>query len=81
MGFTDIFMTPGFRFRAVDVLLTNFHLPRSTVLALVMAFVGIERVRRAYAEAIDLGYRFFSFGDAMLMEAPAPHEPGGRQST
>jgi S-adenosylmethionine:tRNA ribosyltransferase-isomerase len=80
-GSTDIFITPGFRFQAVDVLLTNFHLPRSTVLALVMAFAGIERVRGAYEEAIDIGYRFFSFGDAMLLEAPAPQGPGGRRST
>lgn len=68
-GSTDIYITPGYRFRAVDVLLTNFHLPRSTVLALTMAFVGVERLRRAYAEAVALGYRFFSFGDAMLAEA------------
>ena len=68
-GSTDIYITPGYRFRAVDVLLTNFHLPRSTVLALAMAFVGVERLRLAYAEAIALGYRFFSFGDAMLAEA------------
>ena len=67
-GSTDIYITPGYRFRAVDVLLTNFHLPRSTVLALTMAFVGVERLRRAYAEAIAEGYRFFSFGDAMLAE-------------
>jgi S-adenosylmethionine:tRNA ribosyltransferase-isomerase len=67
-GSTDIYITPGYRFRAVDVLLTNFHLPRSTVLALAMAFVGVERLRLAYAEAIALGYRFFSFGDAMLAE-------------
>jgi S-adenosylmethionine:tRNA ribosyltransferase-isomerase len=69
-GFTDIYITPGYRFRAVDVLITNFHLPRSTVLALTMAFVGVERLRQVYAEAIALGYRFFSFGDAMLAEAP-----------
>lgn len=80
-GSTEIFITPGFRFQAVDVLLTNFHLPRSTVLALVMAFAGTERVRRAYAEAIDLGYHFFSFGDAMLMEAPTPKEREGRRDT
>ncbi|MFH0917471.1 MAG: tRNA preQ1(34) S-adenosylmethionine ribosyltransferase-isomerase QueA [bacterium] len=79
-GSTEIFMTPGHRFQAVHVLLTNFHLPRSTVLALVMAFAGIEPVHRAYAEAIDRGYRFFSFGDAMLIEAPVLEEPGGRQS-
>jgi S-adenosylmethionine:tRNA ribosyltransferase-isomerase len=70
-GSTDIFITPGCRFRAVDLLLTNFHLPRSTVLALAMAFAGVERLRQAYAEAIALGYRFFSFGDAMLIENPS----------
>jgi S-adenosylmethionine:tRNA ribosyltransferase-isomerase len=72
---TDIYITPGYEFRAVDLLLTNFHLPRSTVLALTMAFVGVERLRRAYAEAIALGYRFFSFGDAMLAEAPGATAP------
>lgn len=79
-GSTEIFMTPGYRFQAVHALLTNFHLPRSTVLALVMAFAGIERVRRAYAEAIDRGYRFFSFGDAMLIDAPVAEETDGRRS-
>jgi S-adenosylmethionine:tRNA ribosyltransferase-isomerase len=69
-GSTEIYITPGYQFQAVDVLLTNFHLPRSTVLALTMAFVGVERLRQAYAEAVALGYRFFSFGDAMLAEAP-----------
>ena len=72
-GSTDIYITPGYRFRAVDVLLTNFHLPRSTVLALTMAFVGVERLGRTYAEAVALGYRFFSFGDAMLAEARDAH--------
>jgi S-adenosylmethionine:tRNA ribosyltransferase-isomerase len=67
-GTTNIFITPGYRFRLVDALLTNFHLPRSTVLALTMAFAGVERIRRAYAEAIAMDYRFFSFGDAMLIE-------------
>jgi len=67
-GSTSIFVTPGYRFRAVDLLLTNFHLPRTTVLALVMAFAGVERVRAAYAEAIRVSYRFFSFGDAMLLD-------------
>jgi S-adenosylmethionine:tRNA ribosyltransferase-isomerase len=65
---TEIYITPGYRFRAVDALITNFHLPRSTVLALAMAFVGVERLREAYAEAIAMRYRFFSFGDAMLAE-------------
>ncbi len=68
-GSTDLYITPGYHFQAVDALLTNFHLPRTTVLALTMAFVGVERLRRAYAEAVTLGYRFFSFGDAMLAEA------------
>lgn len=67
---TDIFIYPGWRFRAgVDVLLTNFHLPRSTLLMLVSAFHGRERVLEAYSEAVEMGYRFYSFGDAMLMEA------------
>jgi S-adenosylmethionine:tRNA ribosyltransferase-isomerase len=78
-GSTEVFITPGYRFRAVDVLLTNFHLPRSTVLALAMAFTGRDRLLEAYAEAIQLGYRFFTFGDAMLVEplsAPATGDPG-----
>ena len=66
-GSTDLFILPGHRFRCVDVLLTNFHLPRSTLLALVMAFGGVEEVRRAYAEAVRARYRFFSYGDAMLV--------------
>jgi S-adenosylmethionine:tRNA ribosyltransferase-isomerase len=70
VGSTDVYITPGYRFRAVDALITNFHLPRSTVLALTMAFVGVERLRQAYAEAVEGGYKFFSFGDAMLAEAP-----------
>lgn len=78
-GSTDIYITPGYRFRAVDALITNFHLPRSTVLALTMAFVGVEQLREAYAEAVALGYRFFSFGDAMLAERPKqPEWPHGR---
>ena len=67
-GLTDIFITPGYEFLAVDAMLTNFHLPRSTVLALTMSFAGAERLREAYTEAIAEGYRFFSFGDAMLIE-------------
>ena len=66
-GRTSLFVTPGFEFRRVDALLTNFHLPRSTLLALVMAFAGIEETRRLYAEAIAERYRFYSFGDAMLI--------------
>jgi S-adenosylmethionine:tRNA ribosyltransferase-isomerase len=66
-GRTELFVTPGFEFRRVDALLTNFHLPRSTLLALVMAFAGIEETRSLYAEAIARKYRFYSFGDAMLI--------------
>ncbi len=64
---TDIFITPGHRFRATDVLLTNFHLPRSTLFMLVSAFCGLERMKAAYAHAIDKGYRFYSYGDASLL--------------
>ena len=64
---TDLFITPGFEFRAFDALLTNFHLPRSTLLMLVCAFAGLEQTRTAYAEAIREGYLFYSFGDAMLV--------------
>jgi S-adenosylmethionine:tRNA ribosyltransferase-isomerase len=67
-GETRLFVTPGFRFRIVDRLITNFHLPRSTLLMLVSAFAGIERIRSAYAHAIAQRYRFFSYGDAMLLE-------------
>ncbi|HBL28730.1 MAG TPA: tRNA preQ1(34) S-adenosylmethionine ribosyltransferase-isomerase QueA [Acidobacteria bacterium] len=67
-GATELFITPGFAFRAVDVLLTNFHLPQSTLLMLVSAFAGRERVLAAYAEAIREEYRFYSYGDAMLLE-------------
>jgi S-adenosylmethionine:tRNA ribosyltransferase-isomerase len=66
-GRTELFVTPGFEFRRVDALLTNFHLPRSTLLALVMAFAGVEETRRLYRLAIEEGYRFYSFGDAMLI--------------
>ena len=66
-GRTELFITPGFEFRRVDALLTNFHLPRSTLLALVMAFAGVEETRRLYALAVDERYRFYSFGDAMLI--------------
>lgn len=64
---TDIFITPGYRFRAVDGLLTNFHLPRSTLFMLVSAFCGLERMRQAYAHAVAQRYRFFSYGDASLL--------------
>ena len=66
-GRTELFITPGFEFRRVDHLLTNFHLPRSTLLALVMAFAGIDETKRLYALAIEERYRFYSFGDAMLI--------------
>src|ERR1700692_1924327 len=66
-GETAIFITPGYRFRAVDILLTNFHLPRSTLFMLVAAFSGLETMKRAYAHAIDTGYRFYSYGDACLL--------------
>jgi S-adenosylmethionine:tRNA ribosyltransferase-isomerase len=67
VGRTDLFVTPGFEFHRVDALLTNFHLPRSTLLALVMAFAGVEETRHLYRLAIAERYRFYSFGDAMLM--------------
>src|SRR5690348_10650074 len=66
-GRTELFITPGFEFRRVDHLLTNFHLPRSTLLALVMAVAGVEEIRRLYALAVEERYRFYSFGDAMLI--------------
>ena len=66
-GRTTLFVTPGFEFQRVDALLTNFHLPRSTLLALVMAFAGVEETRRLYELAIAERYRFYSFGDAMLI--------------
>ena len=66
-GRTELYVTPGFAFRRVDALLTNFHLPRTTLLALVMAFAGVEETRRLYAAAVEERYRFYSFGDAMLV--------------
>ena len=66
-GRTGLFVTPGFEFRRVDALVTNFHLPRSTLLALVMAFAGVEETRRLYRIAVEERYRFYSFGDAMLL--------------
>ena len=66
-GRTDIFITPGFQFRVVDALLTNFHLPKSTLLMLVSAFAGRDLIRRAYEEAVRERYRFFSYGDCMLL--------------
>jgi S-adenosylmethionine:tRNA ribosyltransferase-isomerase len=66
-GETSIFITPGHRFRAADALLTNFHLPKSTLFMLVSAFAGVETMRAAYAHAIGTGYRFYSYGDASLL--------------
>jgi len=66
-GPTDLFILPGYPFRAVDGLITNFHLPKSTLLMMISAFAGRERVLACYAEARDRGYRFYSFGDAMLI--------------
>ena len=66
-GETDIFITPGYVFRATDLLITNFHLPRSTLFMLVSAFCGLETMQAAYAHAIAAGYRFYSYGDACLL--------------
>ncbi|MBI1395134.1 MAG: tRNA preQ1(34) S-adenosylmethionine ribosyltransferase-isomerase QueA [Betaproteobacteria bacterium] len=71
-GETDLFITPGFEFRVTDLLLTNFHLPRSTLLMLVSAFGGTDLLRRAYAHAVEQAYRFFSYGDAMLIRRSPP---------
>jgi S-adenosylmethionine:tRNA ribosyltransferase-isomerase len=67
-GVTELFITPGYRFRVVERLITNFHLPRSTLFMLVCAFGGMDLMQRAYAHAVDQRYRFFSYGDAMLIE-------------
>jgi S-adenosylmethionine:tRNA ribosyltransferase-isomerase len=67
-GETDLFITPGYRFRIVNRLITNFHLPKSTLLMLVAAFAGLEPMRAAYRHAIAQRYRFFSYGDAMLID-------------
>ena len=66
-GWTDLFCYPPYEFEVVGGLLTNFHLPRSTLLALVMAFAGVERIGLAYRHAVESGYRFYSYGDAMLI--------------
>ena len=71
-GDTRLFITPGYRYRVVDALVTNFHLPQSTLLMLVSALAGVEPIRRAYAHAVAERYRFFSYGDAMFIESPAP---------
>ena len=72
---TDIFITPGFEFRVVDALVTNFHLPKSTLLMLVSAFAGFEHMRALYAHAIEQRYRFFSYGDAMLLSCSQKKKP------
>ena len=69
---TDIFITPGFQFKVVDLLITNFHLPKSTLMMLVSALAGYEHIRSLYQHAIAQGYRFFSYGDAMLIERRTP---------
>jgi S-adenosylmethionine:tRNA ribosyltransferase-isomerase len=66
-GFTDLYIYPGYKFKAVDALITNFHLPRSSLLLLVSALAGHDLIRRAYDEAIRERYRFYSYGDAMLI--------------
>jgi len=75
-GETALFVTPGYRFRVVDALITNFHLPRSTLLMLVSAFAGFDQIRAAYRHAVGNGYRFFSYGDAMLLERMEPESAG-----
>jgi S-adenosylmethionine:tRNA ribosyltransferase-isomerase len=75
VGDTDIFITPGFRFATVDALMTNFHLPKSTLFMLVSAFAGFEVMKEAYAHAIREGYRFYSYGDSSLLLRAAQDEP------
>ncbi len=78
-GQTDIFITPGYRFRCVDALMTNFHLPRSTLFMLVSAFSGLKTMRAAYAHAVQAGYRFYSYGDAcLLLRGTSANAPGER---
>jgi len=67
-GDTRLFITPGFEYRVVDAMITNFHLPQSTLLMLVSAFIGLDRMKHAYQHAIQERYRFFSYGDAMFLE-------------
>ena len=73
-GATDIFITPGYKFRAIDMLITNFHLPKSTLFMLVGAFSGLKVMQRAYAHAIKSNYRFYSYGDSSLLY-PSPVIP------
>ncbi len=75
-GPTDIFITPGYRFRAVDLLMTNFHLPRSTLFMLVAAFSGLDTMKKAYAHALSAGYRFYSYGDACLLFPATRNQEG-----
>jgi S-adenosylmethionine:tRNA ribosyltransferase-isomerase len=80
-GDTALFIVPGYRFKAVDAMMTNFHLPRSTLFMLVSAFCGLDAMRRAYAHAIAAGYRFYSYGDACLLwRAPSAVVPGRREA-
>jgi S-adenosylmethionine:tRNA ribosyltransferase-isomerase len=67
-GYTDLFIYPGYRFKMVDAMITNFHLPRSTPLLLVSAFAGRDELLKCYGEAIQRGYSFYSYGDAMLVQ-------------
>jgi len=71
-GDTTIFITPGFEFQLIDMLITNFHLPKSSLMMLVSAFAGYEHIMALYREAITRGYRFFSYGDAMLLTRAHP---------
>jgi S-adenosylmethionine:tRNA ribosyltransferase-isomerase len=81
-GDTAIFITPGYRFKAVDLLMTNFHLPRSTLFMLVSAFAGLDTMRAAYAHAVGSGYRFYSYGDASLLFRADPGViPGNRKES
>ena len=73
-GDTDIFITPGFAFQVVDLLITNFHLPKSTLMMLVSAFSGHAHIMALYQHAIEQRYRFFSYGDAMLLQRQPPQE-------
>lgn len=77
-GLTRLYVTPGYRFRVVDALLTNFHMPKSSLLILVSAFAGLETIRNAYRDALDSGYRFLSFGDAMFLERAEPGQAESR---
>jgi S-adenosylmethionine:tRNA ribosyltransferase-isomerase len=79
-GDTDIFITPGYRFKAVDLLLTNFHLPRSTLFMLVSAFAGLDRMKAAYEHAKSAGYRFYSYGDACLLHPEEGRSPGTKSA-